>query len=297
MNMNRLRIWTLAIASLVATLGAYAQEDQFLDSDGVKIRYIVKGEGEPVVLIHGFTASLDRNWKGAGVIDALAQDYRVIAFDNRGHGKSGKPHGGENYGKAMTGDVVHLLDHLEIEKAHIVGYSLGGIIALNFTVNHPERTISTVVGGQGYNPPGDPNSDIAIRIAESLEKGEGLRPLIELLTPADRPKPTEDQLKATNAMLASTNDVLALAGVMRGMSELTVTPEQLKKNAVPVLGLVGEIDPLRVTTLAMRAAMSNVTDVVILDGADHISAISHPGFTKAIQEFLAATSVAKSTGD
>ena len=297
MNMNRLRIWTIVVAVLSAAFGAHAQEDQFFDSDGVKLRYIVKGEGEPVVLIHGFTASIEMNWKGPGVLDALAQDYQVIAFDNRGHGKSGKPHGGENYGKAMSEDIVRLLDHLTIEKAHIVGYSLGGIIALNFTVRHPERTISTVVGGQGYNPPDGPNGDLAIRIAESLEKGDGLRPLIELLTPADRPKPTEEQIKMTNNMLTAVNDVQALAGVMRGMSDLVVTPEQLKKNTIPTLGLVGSIDPLRVMTEAMRAAMANVKDVVVLDGADHMSAMSHPGFLKAIQDFLAANGVAKSTGD
>src|SRR5262245_58833732 len=90
-------------------------EDRFFDSNGVKIRYVVEGEGEPVVLVHGFSADLDRQWRGPGLIAALAKERRVIAYDNRGHGKSEKPHDEKQYGMEMVQDAVRLMDHLQIQ--------------------------------------------------------------------------------------------------------------------------------------------------------------------------------------
>src|SRR5512145_700779 len=94
-------------------------QDLHFDSAGVEIRYTVQGEGEPVVLVHGFTASVETNWGQPGVIAALAEDFRVIAIDARGHGKSGKPHDPAAYGANMMEDVIRLMDHLGILKAHI----------------------------------------------------------------------------------------------------------------------------------------------------------------------------------
>ena len=88
--------------------------DSFFDSNGVKIHYTVQGKGEPVLLIHGFTASIPLQWGLPGITAALAKNYQVIAFDNRGHGRSGKPHDPKQYGKEMVEDAVRLLDHLHI---------------------------------------------------------------------------------------------------------------------------------------------------------------------------------------
>lgn len=261
-------------------------EDKFFDSDGVKIRYIEQGKGEPVVLVHGFTASAELNWVSPGVYPDLARDYHVIALDCRGHGKSDKPHDRKAYGASMAKDVANLLDHLKIEKAHIAGYSMGGMIVLNFLINHPDRCVSAIVGGQGWNDPAAGGLAVATQIAESLEKGEGLRPLMELLTPAGQPKPTDEQLKAMNTMLMATNDPKALAAVARGFDGLSVTKAQLAKNKVPTLGVIGEIDPLKTATDAMAANMPNVEKVAVIPGADHITAFSNPQFTAAIREFL-----------
>src|SRR5579883_1762190 len=110
----------LSAARLPADTGA----SQSFDSNGVKIHYTVEGKGEPVLLIHGFAANADFNWRQPGVIKALAENYKVIALDNRGHGQSGKPHDIAKYGEEMAEDAVRLLDHLGIKKAHIVGYSM-----------------------------------------------------------------------------------------------------------------------------------------------------------------------------
>src|SRR5580658_5080285 len=102
-------------------------EDLFFDSNGVKIHYTVQGKGEPVVLIHGYAVNIPLNW--GAVLPGLAGNYQVIAIDNRGHGKSDKPHDAASYNpKLMAGDTIHLMDHLKIRQAHIVGYSMGGFL-------------------------------------------------------------------------------------------------------------------------------------------------------------------------
>jgi pimeloyl-ACP methyl ester carboxylesterase len=100
-------------------------QDQFFDSNGVRIRYVEQGSGPPVVLLHAFSGNLDTNWVETGVLPTLATDYRVIALDYRGHGKSDKPHDPKSYGLQMGQDVVRLLDHLHIARAHIVATRWG----------------------------------------------------------------------------------------------------------------------------------------------------------------------------
>ena len=99
---------------LLFLTGIARAEDGFFDSDGVKIHYTIQGKGEPVLLIHGYTANIQVQWELPGIIKALAPDYQVIAIDNRGHGRSEKPHDAKKYGKEMVEDAVRLLDHLVI---------------------------------------------------------------------------------------------------------------------------------------------------------------------------------------
>src|SRR5262249_27434528 len=123
---------------------------QTFDSNGVKIAYFTQGKGEPVVLIHGWLSSAGINWALPGISGALAKDYQVIALDVRGHGLSDKPTKEEASGPELIEDVVRLLDHLKIKKAHIVGYSMGGIIAGNFMAKYPDRVLSGTLGGMGW---------------------------------------------------------------------------------------------------------------------------------------------------
>src|SRR5262249_5072697 len=120
------------------------------DSNGVKIHYTVEGQGEPVVLIHGAFSSADLNWRLPGTVKALAAHDQVIALDVRGHGHSDKPAREEDYGVETAEDVIRLLDHLKIEKAHIVGYSMGGMIAMKVVTKHPDRARSLTLGGMGW---------------------------------------------------------------------------------------------------------------------------------------------------
>src|SRR5262249_1021602 len=147
-RMNAYRVWLVA-AALVAAGTLPASAERF-NSDGVQIHYTVTGEGEPVILIHGLCSSAKRNWELPGITAVLAKRYQVIPVDCRGHGQSDKPEAEGEYGAKMVEDVVQLMDHLHIEKARVVGYSMGGIITMKLTVMHPERVRLAVLGGMGW---------------------------------------------------------------------------------------------------------------------------------------------------
>jgi pimeloyl-ACP methyl ester carboxylesterase len=133
---------------------AGAVESLIFDAHGVKIHYLVDGTGEPVVLIHGLYSSARVNWQLPGTLAALAADHQVVALDLPGFGRSDKPASADAYGLQWIEDVALLLDQLKIGKAHIVGYSMGGIVALKFIAEHPDRVLSGTLGGMGWLPEG-----------------------------------------------------------------------------------------------------------------------------------------------
>src|SRR5687767_13249937 len=117
------RTLTIGILSLLLAAGwAGAQEPSdgwFAASDGVKLHYLILGEGPPVILIHGYTANARDKWFGTGVAQELARrHHRVVALDCRGHGESDKPHDPKAYGPRMAEDVIELMDELAIDRAH-----------------------------------------------------------------------------------------------------------------------------------------------------------------------------------
>jgi len=108
----------------------------------INIYYEIHGEGEPLVLIMGLGGDITRWFR---ILPVLSQKYKVIAFDNRGAGRSDKPDIPYTM-EMMADDVAGLLDAIGIEAAHIFGISLGGMIALNFALLHPQRIISLILG-------------------------------------------------------------------------------------------------------------------------------------------------------
>ncbi|MEK7793290.1 MAG: alpha/beta fold hydrolase [Candidatus Hydrogenedentota bacterium] len=104
-----MRVVLISVALLLFVATAARAEEQFFDSDGVKIRYWIEGEGEPVLLIHGYTANGNLNWRAPGIQQALAEKYRVIMPDVRGHGLSDAPPEGQ-HGIHVVEDMVRLLD-------------------------------------------------------------------------------------------------------------------------------------------------------------------------------------------
>lgn len=273
------------VAAIALAQKAGVKEPSF-DSDGVPIHYLVTGreDGEPVVLVHGFAGNIEVQW--GTVIPALKDDFKVIALDCRGHGGSGKPHDPKQYGLQMAHDVARLLDHLKIKKAHIVGYSMGAGIALSFAIHHPDRARSATLGG-GAGP--DPERQKLVEIvAESLEKGEGLGPLIVALTPKDRPPPTPEAIKLINVGVQKFQDVQALAAVARGLlvsQEAMPTEAQITAIRLPLLAIIGADDPLRSGVDRLQRLVP-AAKVVVVDKADHLTTFSRPEFVSGLKAFI-----------
>ena len=256
--------------------------EHFFDSDGTKIHYLAAGEGEPVILIHGFTANAWNNWMETGVFGKLAGNFRVIAIDARGHGKSDKPHDPAVYGTNMAQDVLNLMDHLEIKKAHVGGYSMGGFVTMKLISMAPSRFESAIVAGAGWRQEGADRTFFD-ELGASLEAGKGLTPLLRALSPEGAEPPNEEALEMMNQIAMAQNDPLALAAAIRGMGDLTVAEEWLRKNPVPTLAIIGGLDPLKEGVDAMTPVMKNL-EVVIIDGGDHITTLLNPQFASQLAD-------------
>jgi pimeloyl-ACP methyl ester carboxylesterase len=117
----------------------------------VEIAYLDEGEGDPIVLVHGFASNKEVNWVAPGWVATLTRaGRRAIALDNRGHGASSKPHDPADYERAeMAEDVRALLDHLGIARADVMGYSMGARITANLAIAHPGRLRAAILGGIG----------------------------------------------------------------------------------------------------------------------------------------------------
>src|SRR4029077_18315752 len=117
----------------------------------VEIAYLDEGEGEPIVLVHGFASTKEVNWVNPGWVRTLTgAGRRAIALDNRGHGQSTKFYDPADYHTAkMAEDVRALLDHLGIERADVMGYSMGARIAAFLALNHPACVRSAIFAGLG----------------------------------------------------------------------------------------------------------------------------------------------------
>jgi len=287
MRMNFRRLVALAFTLLAPRLGA---QDQYFDSDGVRIRYIVEGKGAPIVLIHGFESSLDI-WRTRGILPNLAQNYQVIAFDMRGHGKSSKPHDPGAYGREMALDVVRLLDHLGITRAHIVGYSLGSVVTSQLLTLHPERFITaTLIAGAGRLDWSDEQQRATEAEARDYERECISRSLIYRISPADRPKPTEKDIQALIAtcMADSTRDRFALGAVARSRGDQRITSAAAAAVTVPTLGVVGSLDPARNGMETLKKLRPDLK-LVVVEGATHAGErgiLGRPELISALRDFL-----------
>jgi pimeloyl-ACP methyl ester carboxylesterase len=280
---------SLVIAGgLAATAGATQPQaaggDHYFDSAGVKIHYIDAGprDGEPIVLVHGFTRSIESAWGKAGIIDALDDEHRVIAIDCRGHGKSDKPHDPEKYGAEMAADVIRLLDHLHIERAHLVGYSMGGAITFKLLADHPDRLLSAMPCGIGLRPPTAEEKEQLEARATALEQAGRTRSEPD---PSSAEEPLDERLRQFVEVVSRGNDVAALAAALRTFYELMPDVSALEHNSVPSMSIIGEHDD--VAGIAWTAERMANLDVEIIEGANHFNTPRHPDFVPAIKSFVA----------
>jgi pimeloyl-ACP methyl ester carboxylesterase len=244
----------------------------FQASDGVKIHYLEAGKadaaGAPVILIHGFSGTAQGNWFANGVADALAARHRVIAIDCRGHGKSDKPYDSQKYGPHMAQDVIELMDHLKIRKAHVHGYSMGGMLTAQLLARHPERFVTASFGGSG------------VPEVDDKRKAE---------VPQDKPGPDPQEAAAAEKLGRNPDrDAKALTAVRgypwKAEERLAI---DLTKVKVPVLAINGEFDRPNAKTHRMQRELANFKSVV-LPGKSHLTAIMAGYIPKEYAEALVA---------
>jgi pimeloyl-ACP methyl ester carboxylesterase len=263
---------TVAMLAAAATTPKDQPKDGwFTTSDGIKIHYLTLGEkGSWVVLIHGYTGNADHNWFSNGIAPALAKNHRVVALDNRNHGKSDKP---TKDGPGKASDTIELMDHLKIQKAHIGGYSMGGGITGQLLASNPDRFITAHFGGSGIaetNPEWiarlpkdkegkDPQEDTVskgLRINHAMDNGMSRAEAEKMVENPPAPRPAA----ARPAAAAAPRPTLDLA--------------QLD---IPIIIINGEFDhPHARSTRAAREAKD--VEVVVLPGKSHLTAIA-AGYT------------------
>jgi len=268
-----------------------APPDQYFDSAGVRIRYVERGQGPAMVLMHGYSVTLDRHFIANGLFDNLARDHRVIAIDLRGHGKSGKPHDPAAYGEEMSRDVVRLLDHLKIQRAHVLGYSLGAMIAGRLATLHPERLISIVYAAS--LPILDGNQFMAAFAETSIKELESDLPFKSLAAAIQAPgtkTPSDDELRRLMQPLIAANDIKALSALWRGYRSLIVSDAQLKAVKVPSMLIIGSEDISAAGVPDLNKRVPPIRTVVV-PGAQHggpDGVLRRAEFMNTLRPFLAA---------
>ncbi len=261
----------------------YQRTGHFTNQD-ISLHYTEKGKGEPVILIHGILANKEWNWQFPGIMNRLSKNFYVIAFDLRGHGKSDKPHGKEMYGIQLVNDICRIMDHLHIEKAHIVGYSLGGFIALKFANFYPEKTYSITIAGAGWEKSTEENLERLEKIYKAMRNEKDCTPLFELV--GMRKQGLERiSIALGNWYFRRTNDLDAIADLLESVPELEVKEEELKKCNVPILLIGGTADPMCETIPELSDVLPN-NQVVWINKGTHLTTIFKKEFTKSIETFL-----------
>src|SRR5581483_254100 len=242
------------------------------DSDGVEIAYIDEGEGEPILLIHGFASNVVTNWVDPGWVQVLVQSRRrVIAYDNRGHGKSEKLYNPEVYGApAMAEDARRLLDHLAVARADVLGYSMGARIATFLALAHPDRVRGLILGGLGIN-----------MVRGVVASG----PIAKALEAESINDVTNDTARSFRAFAEQTkSDLKALAACIRGPRE-KITPERLATIAVPTVVAVGTNDVIAGSGRELASLIPGA-QVLEIPGRDHMRAVGDAAFKQGVLDFL-----------
>ena len=238
----------------------------------VEIAYLDEGEGEPIMLVHGFASTKNVNWVYPTWVSELKKHgRRVIALDNRGHGESEKLYDSAQYSiPAMASDVVALLDHLGISRADMMGYSLGGRMTAWLGLNEPQRLRSAILGGIGMG------------LIEGGGPGENVARALE----APSLKDVNDRVGRTFRAFAeqTRSDCKALAACLRG-SRALMTREEAAGIAVPVLIAVGTADEIAGSAAALADIIPN-SEVLDIPNRDHMRAVGDKVYKTGVLDFL-----------
>ncbi|MEQ1715816.1 MAG: alpha/beta hydrolase [Hyphomicrobium sp.] len=250
------------------------------DSAGVDIAYFDTGEahGEdpfktPILLIHGFASNIATNWISTGWVETLKRaGYRVIAIDNRGHGMSAKLYEQADYSApVMAEDARHLLDHLSIPQAHVMGFSMGARISAFLTLAHPARVKSVVFGGLGLN---------------MIRGLAGTGPIARALEAGTIDDVTNPAARTFRAFAEQTrSDLKALAACIRA-ARSPISEDMVALIAAPVLVVVGSDDVVGGPAEDLAALIPGAR-AVTLAGRDHMKSVGDKTYKEEVLRFLA----------
>ena len=238
----------------------------------VEIAYLDEGEGDPILLVHGFASTKNVNWVYPAWVSELRKGgCRVIALDNRGHGDSGKLYDAAAYEIAtMAGDVIALLDHLNLERADVMGYSLGARMTAVLARQAPERLRSAIFGG------------IGIGLVEGGGPGENVAAALEAPSLEDVTDPVGRTFRAFADQTRS--DRRALAACLRGSRRL-MTREEAAGITVPVLIAVGSTDEIAGSAAALGKIIPGA-EVLDIPNRDHMRAVGDKVYKTGVLDFL-----------
>lgn len=239
----------------------------------VEIAYLDEGEGDPILLIHGFASSKNVNWVYPLWVPTLTKaGFRVIALDNRGHGDSGKLYDPEQYSIGiMAGDARALMDHLKIARADVMGYSMGGRITAYLALSDPQRVRSAILGG------------IGMTMIEGGGPGENVASALEAASLDDVTDPMGRTFRAFADQTRS--DRRALAACLRGSRRL-MTREEAAGIKVPTLIAVGTTDDVAGSARKLGEIIPG-SQVLDIPNRDHMRAVGDRVYKDGVLEFLA----------
>jgi pimeloyl-ACP methyl ester carboxylesterase len=241
-------------------------------SDGVDINYELFGDGPPVLLIHGFGSNIAVNWVETGWTDFLVEaGYRAVAIDNRGHGNSEKLYDGNRYRpRLLAEDSRNLLDLLKIERAAVIGYSMGARISAFLALNHPERVAAAVWGGMGMN------------LISGLTDSEEIIDALNAPSLADVPGRTGRQFRIFADRTGA--DRRALAACMETSRE-PMSEADVRRIPAPVLVAAGSEDAMAGPPEALAKLLPH-GEAFTIPNRDHMRATGDREFRKTALEFL-----------
>ena len=242
------------------------------NSAGVDIAYEEAGDGFPILLIHGFASNGRVNWWDTRWVKTLVQaGRRVITFDHRGHGQSGKLYDSARYpASEMAEDARRLLDHLGIPQADVMGYSMGARVSAFLTLAHPGRVRKAVFAG------------LASRMITGVGGAEAIAGALEAESAEDVADPGARAFRLFADQTKS--DRKALAACIRASRE-KISADELSRISVPVLVVAGEKDDVAGDVETLVEAIPGARGVT-LPNRNHMNAVGDRGYKDAVLAFL-----------
>jgi pimeloyl-ACP methyl ester carboxylesterase len=263
--------------------------------DGIKLFYEEVGQGLPIVFVHEFAGEAE-SWRPQ--VSFFSRRYRTVAFNARGYPPSDVPEDPSAYSqRRAVDDIRGVLDHLEIEKAHICGLSMGGYATLHFGLIYPERALSLVVAGAGYGSGADREQfrQDTMLVVRKFEN-DGMEKVADLYARGPTRVPFMDKdpkgwrdFRDRLAAGSARGHALTLLGVQMTRPSIFDLGDQLERLQVPTLVITGDEDePCLEAALFMKRKIT-ASGLVVLPKAGHTINLEEPeAFNRAVLDFLTA---------